>query len=291
MTTIQLAHSLARHLTQPDLAQLDAAAKLDVMQAMNSALQVIYAAMPPAHKTTTISETLRGPVTVAFAVPARYANTLTAPVFAANQRGCTVFMGSDESANEIVAADAVLDQYTATPLSGNATIYHDAVHLYSTIERVVSQPSIFRNGEQVRYLERWQTDFDRLPKTIGTPLRYCVIPCGASQGADPRFYLRVWPLPDTDYKLRFDAELSAARVTFAQITTDPVALPLSDSIAESILLPLALGKLLGSPDWADKSSPTTSRIERNATEAVAMLRLTPWDVAPAFNAVGTPAGF
>ena len=32
-------------------------------------------------------------------------------------------------------------------------------------------------------------------------------------------------------------------------------------------LTMALGKLLGSPDWADKSSPTTSRIERTESRA------------------------
>ncbi len=290
MTTLQLAHSLARHLKEKDLMQISAAAKLDILQAINSSLQTIYAAMPPAHKTTTISETLRAPVTVAFAVAERYTNVLLEPVFTEKQQGCTAFLADDASANEIVAPNAILDQYLGQALSGNATVYHDAVHIHDVIERVCAPPTLFRNGEQVRKLDRWQTDFDKLDKkTPGTPQRYCLIPCGSSQGANPEFYLRVWPMPDGDYKLRFDAEIATVRVTFPQITQSPVDLPVNDRIAESVLLPIARERLLISGEWADRS--TASRVEKDAEKAMQQLKTMPWDIAPAFNAVGTPGNF
>lgn len=290
MNSLQLAHSLARHLRQGDLATVSASAKLDIVQAINAGLQIVWSLMPAEAKTTTITGTLRAPATVAFTIPARYSNLLTSPAFTEAQRGCTVMVGDDASPNEVAATNAILDEYLGTVLSGNAIVYGDAIPLNAVIERVVSEPAVFVAGTQWRTLVKQTENFARLPKTAsGAPQRYTLIPVGGSQGADPSFFFRVWPLPDQDYKFRFDAELSASRVTFAQVTQTPASLAIPDRLAESALLPIAKWKLSDSPEWADRS--TVAQIRDSATEARGQISLMAGSMAPTFNSVGTPEGW
>lgn len=289
MTTFQLANALAKHTRYPDIMTMPASAMVEVLLAINGALQIVYSRMPAAHKMTTVSHTLRAPETVAVAFAARYTNTATTEAFTAAQVGCTALVGDDPDYNEITATDTILDEYLGATLDTTAIVYGDVIPIYDVIERITSPVLLFRDGRKVCELERWQQHFDRLTSGPGHPERYTMIPLGSSQGANPEFYVRVWPLPDVDYKVRFEAELATVRVTFPQVSQTPVNLPLNDRLCESVLLPIARGELTDSVVWSDPS--TKARMQSKAAEARESIGLVPMDVAPGFNQVGTPAGY
>ncbi len=289
MTTLALAHSLARHLREKDLTVMHAAAKGDILRAINAGLQKIARWMPMESKASAVSGTLRAAATVAFTFEARYLNETTAHVFTAAQKGCTVLLGDDPARNEIVGTNAVLDEYLGTALTGTATIYGDAVQIFEVIKRALSAPVLTHNGNQVRELVKRQEGSRILQHAIGRPELYWLEPVGSSQGGDPCYFFKVWPMPDTDYKFRFDAELAPARVTFDQITQRPADIALPEDTIESCLVPIALGELVTSPEWENPA--TIQIILGNATEALGGLRLQPAGFAAPFNIIGTPEGW
>ena len=289
MTTIALASILCRRLRVPDLASAPAGQKREILLAINSALQRIYARMPAAHKRTTISVTLGAPETIAVEFTERFTNMLVEPAFDETHIGCTALVIDDPDGNEITGANSLLDDYHGTTLSGNALVYHNAVPLYEVIERLGSHPILSHDGKTIAELTPDHEGFSRLDKAIGAPQRYSLIGVGSSQGPEPEFLLKVWPWPDTNYKLRFEAELSTARVTFLQITQTPVNLALNDRLCESVLIPIALGRLTASPDWAQRDA--IPRIIEDERAALSELTLVPADVSPGGTAIGRPGGF
>lgn len=286
MTTFQIAHTLARHTSAGELPKANASLRLEVLQAINAALQKVYRRMPAAHKITTLSLTLKAQQTVAVELPNRYTNFLTAPAFTAAMRGCTVFVTDDPQPNEIVAPNALLDEFTGNALSGNAVVHSDAIPIFDVIERLAGDPHIYRAGQVATILYRAEMDFDKLPKVTGRPARYRLEPCGTGQGADPEFILRVWPMPDAEYKVRLQAELATARITFEQVTQTAVDLPLNERLCESVLLPVAIGELTASPDWRGNDSLARERADRALAE-MAM----PGNVDAGFNEIGTAGGY
>lgn len=289
MTSVQLASLVSRNLRQPDITVMSAGALREVLVAINAALQIFYATIPGAHKRTTVSATLRAPATVSCDFAAKYANqTLNAP-FTVAQRGCTVVIGDDPQWNEVVTTNAVLDGYMGLPLlDATATVYSDAVPLFDVIERVTSPVRLYRDGYCVKLLER-NEQLRTFARRVGTPCHFSLDPCGSSQGADPEFLLRVHPLPDGDYRIRFEAEFATIRVTFAQVQGTAVNLPVNDRFCESILLPLTEERLLASPEWVDHSKDAAVR--EAAARALASMRLIPHDVGPGNFTVGTERGY
>ena len=292
MTTLQLAHTLARRLECEDLASAPASQRLDVLQAINAALQIVYRLLPALAKATTISLTLRAPETVPFDIPQRFTNFLTAPAFTAAMTGCTVLVGDDATPNEIVSPGALLDEYAGQALTGNATVHHDAIQVEAIIARIIGEPRLYRGTEQVRELVRqqWRPEYTRSrEQSPGVPQYYAIMPVGMSSPSTAPYLLRVWPAPSTDYKVRFEAELMPARVTFDQITHTPADLPLHEALCESALIPIALGELAFSPDWSNPATmnATLAAAER-AREQIASI---PMEVSTTPNEVGTPAGY
>ena len=268
---------------------MDASAKGDVIRAINSGIQKLSRWMPMESKASAVSGTLRAATTAAFAFAARFTSTLTAHVFTSAQKGCTVILGGDPAPNQIVGPNAVLDDYHGTALTGTATIYGDAVQVFEVIKRALTPPVISHNGDQVRELLKRQENSRLLQSAIGRPELFWLETVGGAQGGDPYYFLKVWPLPDLDYKIRFDVELAPPRVTFAQITQSAADITLPEDIIESCLIPIALGELVLSPEWANPA--TVQTVLAKAGEALANLRLQPHGFASPFNIVGTPANW
>lgn len=288
MTTFQLANILARRTRFGTLLESDAGTRYDILLAINAALQEVYAKLPGIHRTTTVSHTLRAPELVEMTFQAQYSNFTTASVFSTAQIGCTILITGDPDYNEVVAANAVLDEFVGSEVDTEGMLYYDAIPVHAVLERITTPVSVFRAGQKVTELQRWEESFDRLSKGPGIPERYRIVPMGSSQGASPEFLIRVWPLPADVYKVRFDAEVSTVRVTFEQISQSPANLPISEHLAESALVPIALGHFTRSVSWAD---PSTKSKLSDTSAALEILSLVPMDIAPGANQLGTPSGF
>jgi hypothetical protein len=289
MTTLQLANALARHTRFPDLASTPADVRLEILHAINAALQTVYSRLPAAYKRQPFSALLRAPADVNLTFTAQYATTTTGDVFTEAQKRCTVLVSGDADYNQVTGLNSVRDAFTGSTLATTARVWSDAIPVDATIERLSKPLSVFRNGEKVTELTRWDEPYDVLAQPPGTPERYSVEPVAASQGSDPEFYLRVWPLPVDVFKIRAEVEISTVRVTFAQIVNAPAVLPIGERMAESILLPIAKAAFTDSTAWENPS--TIARIRDGGAAAEEQIKLIAMDFAPGFNSVGTPAGY
>lgn len=290
MTSIQLAHRCARLLTERDLTRLPANVLLEILDAINAGLQIVYSLLPENMRETTVSETLRAPETVAIEFTERYKNVTLNYPFTNAMRGCTTRICDDAADNEVVATNAVLDQYLGQSLTGNATVYHDCVPLYAVIDKIKSAVRLYDGASCIAELARNQ----RLrsiasARQIGTPRQYILESVGSSQNSDPAALLRVHPMPERDLRIRFECTLATVRVTFAQVSRDAVNLPVPDQLCESALVPITQAQLTDCKLWADPATKTS--IEEKAQAAVAMLRRQPHDIGPGGNTVSTEEGF
>lgn len=287
MTSIQLAARLARHLTTPDLATMPGPAQLDIVDAINAAIGEIFPMLPGHYRRTTCSETLRAPRTADFAFAARYDTELTSSLFTTSETGCTVRLGDDQHDNEITAVNSVLDGYIGATLSGTATIYRDATSIPEVIERINGRV-VAEKLDGTRTVLVHNPEIRRYKRQIGTPTEYMLDPVGAVQGSEPVCLLRVHPMPDVDYIIRFDAELSSIHVTWAQIQGVGVNIPVPQRIAESALLPVALEKLTISTFWAQREA--IPAIQSIAQSGRAILMSLPQNITGG-NTVATEGGF
>ena len=287
MTTIQLAARLARHLTTPDLATMPGPAQLDIVDAINAAIGDVFPMLPGHYRRTTCSVTLKTPRTDTFTFNARYDTKLTTSPFLTAEVGCTVRLGDDQRDNEITGADSVLDGYLGTALSGTATIYQDAAGIFEVIERI-NGGVVAEKLDGTRTRLTHNPELRRYKRQVGTPTEYRIDPVGAVQGAEPVCLLRVHPMPDTDYIIRLDAELSSIHVTWAQIQGAGVNIPVPQRIVEGALLPIAREKLIASTFWADGDA--VPAIQAMAQSGRALLRTLPQNIT-GNNTVATEEGF
>jgi hypothetical protein len=247
MNSIQLAQRLGRNLAVEDPFILPADAALDVLAAINGGLASFYREAPGILKRTTLSGTLRAPRALTLTFQAQYSSLVADDTFTVREQGCTVRMGNGAADNIVTGPNSLLDDYLGTQLSLPATLYSDALPIQDVIERIVgnvrlytgtqSAPTPLIRNERLRgglsgffwwYGAGYGGDGERYYpytalgsdlRSVGRPLYYYLEPMGVSQGAEPEFILRVAPLPDIDYTVRLEAELSTQRLTFADLTT------------------------------------------------------------------------
>jgi hypothetical protein len=309
MTTLQLAQRLVRNLTHTDLATLPVAGALDVQDAINGGLQEFWRNLPATYRTQTISGTLRAPETISVSLTAKYARTLTTPAFsAANDRGCTVRVSDDPRDNEVTGTDTLRDDFLGNVLTGNASLWHDAFQLYDRIERVVSAVRLYRTDGTWHTLARvedyrdgglsgawyagwmgWGTGAVNTLRQAGTPAVYLLESVGVDQHADSEFYFKVYPMPEVDFIVRFEAEVAPRNITLANITSSAVDLPVRETLTSSVLVPLCEAILARSPLWAERRM--LGAVQDAADRALRTLRTRAGDMGLPNNTVGTPTGF
>lgn len=178
--------------------------------------------------------------------------------FLPTMAGNTIRVGDDPDDNEIkdfVSANSVtlVRPFRGTPASdGLATLYCDTIILPHDTMSVV--PPVFIQGEHELKPLRSQNDVmlfsvgspnnsysDNFYSTTannrdeGTPIGYYIEPYIDSLAKNTKLRLRVSPLPDRDYTLRFDVRLAAPRITAIE---PAVQIPIPMGYGESIFLPI-----------------------------------------------------
>lgn len=309
MNSVQLAQRLARNLNVPDVFQLPADAALDVLQAMNGGLSALYRDMPGVYKRTTLSHTVRAPRAVSLTFQAQYSRLVNDDSFVLRDQGCTVRFGNGASDNVVTGPNSVLDNYLGTDLAVSATIYSDAVPIQDVIERIIGHVRLYDNSQSApttltrnerlrggrawrrRQGDDWAEEYyptDCGLSEVGRPIFYYFEPMGVSQKAEPEFLIRLAPLPDIDYTIRLEAELSTQRLVFADLSVAR-QIAVTDAHIDDILIPLCEAELITSPFWRDKD--VAKAVIDRQTKAKEQKKLIPSEIAPTSNHVGTPAGF
>lgn len=318
MNSIQLFQRLARNLNVPDVFNLPADAALDVLAAGNGGLATFYREMPGIYRRTTLSYAIRTPRTLNVTFTAKYSRLVAADTFAVRENGCTVRFTNGGADHVVTGQNSVLDDYIGADAGQaiGATLYSDAVPVQDVIERIIGHVRLYdttnglptmvlrderlRGGGATRTGGMGAGDGQFYPYegewacgVIDRPRYYYLEPMGASQGAEPEFLLRVAPLPDADYTIRMEAELSTQRLTMADITTART-INVSEAYLDDILVPLCEAELVTSRFWQSDGGRADSKaaaLNRAAGVMANKMPKIPMDIAPAGNRVGTPRGF
>lgn len=309
MKALLLAHRLGRRLDTADPADLPADMLLDVLSAANAALAKLYALLPERFRKVPYSYTLRAAENVSVTFSAQYSNAVTASTFLDRQIGCTVRLDGQSQDNMVTGTASVLDAVTGTDLVMTGQVFGDAVQVQDVIERITSDvklygqtigrdyevlfpdesvPGEYMGGGIYSRRQLWRG----IVEGPSRPRYYRVEPFGVSNDGDPSWFLRVRPLPDAAYTIRFDALVSARRMVFADFFNPSATVPILDAMADDIFLPLAEAELLDSPYYRDKSAAARSKVEAKAAaaERSARERYTHTLATPR-NRIYTPAGF
>jgi hypothetical protein len=101
--------------------------------------------------------------------------------------------------------------------------------------------------------------------------------------------MNVSPLPNADFTMRFEAELGAQRLTFKQMSSEPVELAVRDDLVESVLVPLCEAELVSSPFWRDEAQRKT--VLERYVQVMEKAHKVPANVGTPTSRIGTPVGY
>jgi hypothetical protein len=304
MNSIQLAQRLGRNLAVPDAFNLPSDALLDVLSAANSGIACFYAELPPIYKRTTISATLKKPVELNVVFESKYSNEVGPDTFSSDMFGCTVRLGVGPVDNVVTGPATLLDDWIYDTLAVSATVYFDAVPFTAPIHRIIDDVRLYPgSGARPRILRRYDGPQPCPSRTgtihpwwspncvssVGVPSWYRLNPVGQVRGGSPPFLMNVSPLPNADFTMRFEAELGAQRLTFKQMSSEPVELAVRDDLVESVLVPLCEAELVSSPFWRDEAQRKT--VLERYVQVMEKAHKVPANVGTPTSRIGTPVGY
>lgn len=293
MKLVSFANRLARDFKERSLAELSADARLELVDAINSPLQRMWAVMPGRDKITSICITLAAPAVVTLTVT-NGSDAFTGYTVTDDQLYCTIRIGGDQADNHIVADGRLLLPYSGNSGAITATIYSDAQVLPAEYGEITRDPF------DVDFRQRLYKDDTRSPRW-NYPTRYAAKPIqrptawwveANAADADPLYdsVFRVNSLPDQMYRLQSEASLVPPRITFADLLDATKDIPIRDEHVEAYLLPMCRKELVTSTLWRNKDAiAAVTREGENALARYELLANTTNSLPD--NRVGIPIGW
>jgi len=223
---------------------------------INLALQKIWTMANPWWSAGKSGGILRGPRTITGLSLTHGATNVTDTTNALNQSllGQTVRLGNDPFDNELAGYDAVTHAITlvrpyagASAINATGTLYSDTIILPDAVMSVI--PPVLIHGEHELKPLRSQRDvmmfsdaynFNEFADTVSenrdidVPMGFYTENYRRSNGKTT-LRLRVSPLPDKDYILRFDLRLGAPEIDALDAITD---IPIPQNYTHSVFLPI-----------------------------------------------------
>lgn len=239
----------------------------------------------------------RGPVGALLSAPAVISVSVTGGLQAFTTGativdGSTIVIDGDATFNQAHSeggALTLLYPYQGTTGAHNATVYGDSIVLDAAVGKVIGNVflgNIVKLAKAVNRTALFTThrrypDYSRMigntamRPTVGVPSKYFVEPVLTTGGANyaSQLRLRVNPLPQQSYPIRFDVKFHPARLAVADLGTDGAAstrtLIVPEDQHESLLRPLFLLRWTASP-WF-KNEEEKKSIKELAAPALAAL--------------------
>lgn len=289
MKVIAFAQRLLRDWKSRALSDLDAVARLELLDAINGGLQALHELAPHHSKITTGALAFAVPTTISIAVTDG-SNAFTGYTVLEEDLYCTVRIDGDAVDNQIAGTGNLLHPYSGTSGTVSATIYHDACLIPEPYVELVGNPRIIETRREV------------LPYPGNTPFTYWT----ERQIKEPSYYVveanarnnnphapavfRTDSLPDRGYRMQVPVKLAPLRVSMLDLVGSDTDIPLRAEHVETYLLPVCAGLMAKSELWAnpetiDKAGEAAEDAKaRYATNVPAFLS------TPAHR-VGTPYGW
>lgn len=300
MTSLGLAQRLLRHLKFKDWGEMPIEAQLEIVDALNVALAIYFAEAPETYRRLNLSYLLAGPQTVTITTT-NGSKTVSDTPFANYTRGAMLRIEGDDQWNRIDGDSQLLMPYLGLSGSHTATVYGDVTALgFNEIERVITWPQL-NNGSVLALDESMRERPGRFFRDLGD----------LASGVDydtgcPRWHifdylndltagrnekaglLRVYPLPDQDYTIRFEAIVAPLHLSLSAINTS-VDLPVRNYHAERFLVPLALRELAHGGLWEREDTRRSTQVRGDTAET--NLETINHEIGTPANRLGTPKGY
>lgn len=286
MKAIALGNRLARDLGGA-FTQMDADARLEILDAINGGLQKLHAIASHESKITTASIYLAAPSIVSLGLTNGSA-TVTGHTFTPDDLYRTIRIDGDPVDNQIVSESELLHPYAGITGTVSATIYSDAATVPEPYDELVGNPFIL---ELHRELVPHQPVIDPFaPRRIGEPEFYHVEANARNQNPPAPSVIRFNSLPTIAYRLSAKFTLAPSRVSFSDLLAPGADIPLRDEHIELYLLPVSRGILSASDRW--KNPDTRSSVASLGDRAAADYEiLVPRTLATPTNIARTKRGF
>jgi hypothetical protein len=287
MKAIAFGNRLSRDFGRQTVTELTADARLEIVDAINGALQRLDALAQSGSKTTTGSFYIPAPATVSLGLT-NGSTAVTIATFTDDQYGATIRINGDDIDNQVAGPDSLLHPYGGATGTVSAVIYGDAIPMPEPYLSINGNPEILEDGCGMTH-HRYRHHYS-LRRDVSRPRHYWVEANAANRSPIVPAIIRFHPLPDQAYRLQAEVVLAPARVRFSDLLAPSYELPIRAEYVEQYLLPVARGILTTSELW---KNPETKSAALSASElAESKYReLTPSTFATPSNLVGTPCGY
>lgn len=286
MKAIALQARLARDLVIPDVAELAANARQAIQDAINGGLQTLHSLAPPHSKEVVASISVEAPKEITITVE-NGSNEISGYDFSDTELYCTLRIDGDEIDNQVIGTNELLHPFMGAGGSVRAFIYGDAVILPEEFEAV--------SDNALRILES-RTDVvsclfpTSITKGIGRPEYFIIEPNAANQNPPAPAVIRFDKLPDRSYRMRGKVAMGPARVSFQDLLTSEVSIPLRSDHVEAYLIPVCRAALTNSRFWREPNLKPSVRRSGEKAEAD-YAALIPKHISTNRNKVRTRPGF
>ena len=288
MKAIAFLSRLCRDFAVKSPHDLTADARLEILDAINGAIQRIDELSGSKSKTTNGAFYLPAPETVTLEMTNGSA-LVDGYAFTSEQYAKTIRIDGDDIDNQVTGTNSLLHTYKGTTGTVSAVIYGDTIYLPEPYLEVIGDPLILGECRHVKKGSAKQVSYPR--KDIGTPMTYWIE--GNAGNRNPAYpaIVKFHPMPDRYYRIEVEVSLAPIRIKFTDLLAPGEKLPVREEWIESYLLPIARANLTDSELWRDKSS-------RNKVESAGERALQRFEAlmpsatyATPSNEVGTPYGF
>lgn len=255
----------------------------------NKGLQKVFALGPRIWSEAMAGTTIRAPESLTGLTFTDGATTLSGGSLAARMHNCTIVVGSDAQQNRVVetgsGAYALLFPYSGTSAAGDGTaiVYYDAINLasnaveilppiqlvgYGQLWPLTSQVDLYESGsysDDHGRIQTWSEPWaDRNgQREINQPQEY-LVEANRRYTGEITACIRVNPLPNILYRLRWQQRFAAPRITGIEDTT---AYLIPHDYVESILMPIVRKNFSTWPNFTGR----TEGLDDDMADALAIL--------------------
>lgn len=288
MTLNQISQTCLSYFDLQFVAEASAAQKLAVATAISGALQELWQDGPAYFKRREKTAILYGPTQVSLTATA---NSTAVTGFTGWQdwmAGCSMRVDGDQFDHEIVDENTLLQPYHGSSGTKNAQVFGDCVNMATEVSSVLGAVRLADIRELVPAPDRtafnranywYEGDYGEAILSVqarrrwtGQPHTYWIDTVFSGTGtatSQPIIRLRVAPLPQQQYILKFDTEINPPAVTPDNLDSNDIIFELPGSNTELILLPFVLQRLTSCAWWKNRDAlPEIARQFKAAHAAV-----------------------
>jgi hypothetical protein len=288
MKALALANRLSRDLNGNGLAELSATTRLEMLDAINGALQRLHDLAPHHSKQVTVSATIPAPVTVEISVE-KGSTELSGYTFAGDDIYRTIRIQGDPIDNRLIGNTSLLHAYGGETSTVEATLYGDAIPIPAIYSEVMSNPQVLESGLFLYPFTDDERLHERRPVTRPKFWRVEAVAQNQNPPIAPSV-MRFDSLPEKELRIHFKALMAPFRINFTDLLSPTADIPLRTEHIEAYLLPVARGILCDSKNA--RHATMRNDLKAAATEAEGRYQaLVPQTLATPMNRARTRRGF